>query len=186
MAAAAILGCAGIGACAMAPPPAPALRVELRVTSTLTDTPASFVIPADTLAAVSGIGTANSTTLASSPAADAVAELRQALDSEVLPAVSSPLTLTLPTDSVPDPTEWDIVLFVDTDRDGRWSRGESFVTAWTGGTGSHRVAYVAAGDELPPGAVAGWNLLEGGAPRTYHPLDAVVVTLNPLQEPITR
>ena len=186
VAAAAVLGCAGFGACDTGPAPAPALRVELRVTSTLTDNAASFLMPVDTLAVVAGLGTAEATTLASTSAGAVVAELRQALEGDVLPAVSGPVTLTLPTGTAPDQTEWDIALFADADGDGRGARGESFVTAWTGGVGSYKLIHLADTDELPSGAVAGWHLLEGGAPRTYHALDAVVVSLNPLQEPISR
>jgi len=186
VAAAAVLGCAGFGACATTTSPAPVLRVELRVTSTLTDTPTSFLMPVDTVAVVAGVGSGDTTTLANASAGDAVAELRLALEGDVLPAVSGPVTLTLPTGTSPDQTEWDIALFADADGDGRWARGESFVTAWTGGVGGYKLIHLADTDELPSGAVAGWNLLEGGAPRTYHALGAVVVSLNPLQEPISR
>ena len=159
--------------------------VSLRVEQPHTDHPASFVLPVDTLGVVRGLGTDDTTTLASVSATAALAELRDALGRDARQAAGAPLELQLRAASEWSGVAWDIVAFGDDDADGAWSAGEPYVVAWTGGRGGYRLVYLSGPDAVHPGAGAGWNLLEGGQPRTYHPdVAEIVVPLNPVEEPV--
>ena len=161
------------------------LLVSLRVEQTRTESPASYTLPVDTLAVVRGLGTDDTTTLASASARSALAELRNALARDARPAASAPLELQLPAAAKWSGVEWDIVAFGDEDADGVWSTGEPYVAAWSGGRGTYRLVYLTEPDAEHPDAGTGWSLLEGGQPRTYHPgLTAIVVPVNPIEEPV--
>ena len=163
------------------------VRVELRVDQTRTDRPISFVMPIDTFGVVSGLDTDAAQTLVSRSAAASLAELRDALEGDARPAVSVPVELRLPAAVERPGIEWDIILFGDRDSDGAWSAGEPYVTAWTGARGSYRLVYIIDPGSDQSAAVAGWNLVEGGLPRTYQPdLARTLVPLNPVLEPVDR
>ena len=180
-----LLACASLVMCVAPAEQTARVRVELHVDQTRTDHPASFVLPVDTVAVVRGLGTDDAATLASVSATAALAELRDALGRDARPAASAPLELPLRTAAEWSGVAWDIVVFGDDDADGAWSAGEPYVAAWTGGRGAYRLVYLSEPDAQHPGAGIGWNLLEGGQPRTYHPDPAeIVISLNPIEEPV--
>ena len=155
----------------------------MRVERTWTDNPASFTVAGDTIGVVH---TAGRQTIATIPASDAVSELLQVLDSSQRPAIGSTFEVDLPGGADQfDGLECDILLFADQDRDREWDQGVPYVSAWTGGLGTYRVVYLSSPDESRPGTEAGWNLVEGGQPRTYQPRTRdTVVYVNPVVEPV--
>jgi hypothetical protein len=152
------------------------LRVELR-----TDTAADRgqLVPADTFAVVH-LEPQRAVTVAVAPAANALETFKRAFDSPARPAASGAVNLTLPAApplslvGVP----LDIVLFADANRDGQWSDGEAYVTAWHGGRGGYRAVFV---------RNDGWNLAEGGEPPLYHSKpDRLVVFIDPVMRAVER
>ncbi len=152
------------------------LRVELR-----TDTAAESgrLVAADTVAVVH-LEPQRAVTVAVAPAAKVLQTFKRAFDSPARPATSAVIDLKLP--AAPPPSlvgvPLDIILFSDGNRDGQWSDGEAYVTAWHGGRGGYRAVFVK-GD--------GWNLAEGGKPPLYHSKpDRLVVRIDPVMKAVER
>ena len=119
-------------------------------------------------------------TVAAVAAPALVDELRAALGAAGAPATTAPRSLPLPAavDAAVSDTPCDVVLFDDADGDGGWSRGEGYVTAWSGGRGSVRLVHRTGGG-------GGWRLIEGGSPTVERPLPAGrTVAVDPVVEAI--
>lgn len=151
------------------------LRVELR-----SETPAASgrLVAADTFAVVH-LDPQRAVTVAVAPAANALETFKRAFASTARPAQSAVVDLKLP---VAPPAlvgvPLDIILFADANRDGQWSDGEAYVTAWHGGRGGYRAVFV---------KNEGWNLVEGGEPPAYHVrTDRIVVSIDPVMRIVER
>lgn len=152
------------------------LRVALR---TETAAEAGRLAAADTFA-VASLDLQRPATVATSPAAKALDTFKRAFANAARPAQSAVVDLTLPVAPPPDLVGvWlEIILFADGNRDGQWSDGETYVTAWHGGRASYRVVFV---------KNEGWNLVEGGEPPAYHVrTDQIVVSIDPVIRLIER
>ena len=165
-------GCAASGA-------EPAIRVVLHVAHAVGVSPAGTVVRGDHLGVVC-FAVDPPATVAAVAAPALVDELRAALGTAGAPATTAPRSLPLPAavDAAVSDTPCDVVLFDDADGDGGWSRGEGYVTAWSGGRGSVRIVHRTGGD-------GGWRLIEGGSPPVERPLPAGrTVAVDPVVEAI--
>ena len=160
----------------------PTLRVVVEVPTVGAESGASFA-RAGTIAVVAGVGSAEPRTVVAVAAREALEALRAALARNPDADARTEVKIVLPaaTADLLD-IECDIVLFEDRDGDAAWDTGEPFVTAWTGGRGSYRLVGLDVPGPEAPGAAPGWNLIEGGLPRTYHAdLNGTPVSLQALR-----
>ena len=152
------------------------LRVTLR---TETAAASGRLVAADTFGLVH-LDPQRAMTIAVAPAASVLEGFQHAFAGPVRPAVSAAVELKLPAVLPPSlvGVPLDIILFADANRDGQWSDGEAYVTAWHGGRGSYRAVFVK--DD-------GWTLAEGGEPPLYHVHpDRLVVYIDPVMKMVER
>ncbi len=169
-------------ACAQEPPPG-SIRVALGLERARTGDPGAHLVAGRTLGVVC-FEASPPRTVTVADAGAMVDAFRAGLATGELPFVTEPQRLTLPTVPARNGEACDITLFDDVDANGAWAPGESFYSAWSGGRGSYRlVAFLDPHPDLA-GAQAGWNLVEGGHPPTYHSVSAEVVVIEPIVEPI--
>ena len=154
------------------------IQVALRVDQVRRDNLAGAVIAGDRLGVIC-FDTVSSVTVASTAVPKLLDELRARLSAGDVPAVTSTRTVDLP---VAPPSELadvpcDVALFDDADGDGRWQRGESYVTAWNGSVDSVRLVHHRAN--------GGWLLIRGGVPPSEQVLPSdLVVFIDPVIGPV--
>lgn len=155
-----------------------AIQVALRVDQVRRDHLVGAVIAGDRLGVIC-FETISSVTLASTAAPRLLNELRATLIAGGAQAVTGPRTIDLP--AAPPlglaDVPCDVVLFDDADGNGRWQRGESYVTAWNGDVDSVRLVH--------RGANGGWRLIRGGVPPSEDVVPSdLLVFIDPIVEPV--
>ena len=155
-----------------------AIQVALRVDQVRRDHLVGAVIAGDRLGVIC-FETISPVTLASTAVPGLLNELRATLIAGEAQAVTGARAIDLP---VAPPlgladVPCDVVLFDDADGDGRWQRGESYVTAWNGDVDSVRLVH--------RGANGGWRLIRGGVPPSEDVVPSdLLVFIDPVVEPV--
>ena len=154
-----------------------AIHVALRVEQYRRGSRAGTLIAGDRLGVVC-FETVSPLTVSSTAVPKLLEELRAKMTAGAVPAVTSARTVDLPVAQLREVADvpCEVTLFEDTDDDGRWQPGESYVTAWNGSRDSVRLVHRANG---------GWRLIRGGAPRPAHlPSDLLVFVDPVVGEPV--